>query len=98
MTKFVLNRQYLRYCDGKHVTEETKPVASANDLNTLMKSVEDYALRILQIRNPFFLQWRKWEVSQNGSHAEIFVFSEDSRDCGDGLRFIIDEVEHLVSL
>ena len=98
MKKFVLNRQYLTHANLGFVKEEIKPVATANDLNTLMKSVEDYAQRIFQVRNPNFLKWKKWEVSRNGSHAEIVVFSEDNCDCGDGLRFIIDEVEHLVSL
>lgn len=97
MKKFVLNRQYLTHIQFGHVKEEIKPVAIANDLNTLMKSVENYAQQILQICNSNFLEWKKWEVSRNGSHAEIVVISKDTRDCGDGIRFIIDEVDFLFS-
>ena len=96
MEKFILNRQYLTRVQLGHVREEIKPLACANDLNTLMKSVENYAVKILQIRNPNFLEWKKWEVTRNGSHAEIIVISKDLSDCGDGIRFIIDEVDFLI--
>ncbi len=95
MKKFVLNRQYLTHVLMGYVKEEIQPVAVADNLNTLMKSVENYAQRILQIRNPNSLEWKNWKVSRNGSHAEIIVFKEDS-DCGDGIRFIIDEVDYLM--
>jgi len=96
MKKFVLNRQYLTHILVGHVKEEIRPVAVANDLNTLMKSVENHAQRILQVRNPNFLEWKNWEITRNGSRAEIVVFSKEECDCGDGIRFIIDEVDFLV--
>jgi hypothetical protein len=96
MKKFTLNRQYLTHIQLGYVREEIKPLACANDLNTLMKSVEDYAGKILQVRNPNFLEWKKWEVSRDGSHAEIIVISKDPSDCEDGIRFIIDEVDFLI--
>ena len=94
MKKFVLMTEYLEHTVLGYINHKRVAIGVANDLNTLMKSVHNIALKKLQVRNPNFLEVGKWEVNTEGSHAEIIVSNTTDEDA---LRFIIDEVDFLFS-
>lgn len=71
-----------------------EPEFVSNDLNTLMKSVSNLALKKFQVEDPSFLKFGKWEVNTNGSYAEIVVRNTIN---GDANQFIIKEVDFLFS-
>jgi len=96
MKKFVLMTEYLEHTVLGYINHKRVPVGVANDLNTLMKSVHNLAMKKLQVKNPNFLEIGKWEVNTDGSHAEIIV-SDTTDENEDALRFIIDEVDFLFS-
>ena len=86
-------KEYLEKQESGYKPHKREAIFCANDLNTLMKTVEDQAQRILQIRNPNFMAKGKWDIRTDGSHAEI-IFAEPY-DNEDAVRFIIDEVDYL---
>ena len=94
MKKFVLLKEYLENLESGYKSHKREAISCANDLNTLMKTVENQAQRILQIRNPNFMITGKWDVRTDGSHAEI-TFAESYGD-EDAVHFIIDEVDFLM--
>lgn len=89
MKKFVLMYAYMTKDEIGYVRGPYRPLAVANDLNTLMKSVEGYAQGILKVPNNV-LHYDKWDMRLDGSHAEILVTHEN------GVQFIIDQVNYLV--
>ena len=95
MKKFVLTYAYMTKEEIGYVKSPYKPLLVSNDMNTLMKSVENLAQRIFQENNPNFLEWDKWNVQLNASHAEIVV-KQTNRD-KDGIHFVIDEVDFILS-
>lgn len=95
MKKFVLTYAYMTKDEIGYVRGSYRSLAVANDLNTLMKSVENYAQRILQVKNPNFFNFNGgWDMRINGSHAEITI-TVDTENNKDGVHFIIDEVDYL---
>ena len=92
MKKFVLLEEYLEKIEIGYKAHNRKPIAVANDLNSLMKTVENCAQRTLQVRNPGCLTIGKWDVQTNGSHAEIIITTYD-----DAVHFIIDEVDFILN-
>lgn len=88
--------EYLEKTVLGYVNHKRNPIGVANDLNTLMKSVHNLALKKLQIKNPNFLEVGKWEVNTDGSHAEI-IMRDTTDENEDAFRFIIDEVEFMFS-
>ena len=94
MKKFVLLKEYLEKNEiGNYEAHKREPIAVANNLNSLMRGVIDYAQKILQVRNPNFLAVGKWDVRTNGSHAEIVVAETYGNE--DAIRFIIDETDFI---
>jgi hypothetical protein len=94
MKKFVLLEEYLEKIEIGYKAHNRKPIAVANDLNSLMKTVENCAQRTLQVRNPGCLAIGKWDVQTNGSHAEIIIAK--LYDDEDAVHFIIDEVDFIL--
>lgn len=84
MKKFVLMSGF--------ITRE--PEFVSNDLNTLMKSIHNLAMKKFQVEDPSFLKFGRWEVNTNGSYAEIVVRNTIN---GDANQFIIKEVDFLFS-
>lgn len=93
MKKFVLTQEYLEKSVVGYKAHDRKPIAIANSLNVLMNNIKDYALKILQVRNPNFLVVGKWEVRTDGSHAEITIAETYGDE--DAVRLIIDEVDFI---
>lgn len=90
--KFVLTRQKLDRIFGQNVRGVNMPIAVANDLSTLMKSVENFAQTTLGVRNPNLLEWGEWKVSRHAKRAGITVTSVVN---GAGVHFSIYEVDLL---
>lgn len=94
MKKFVMMREYLTNNSPLgYIGGERRPVAVANDLNTLMGKVVDCASSILQVRNPNCLKIGKWDVRTDGKYAEIVI--TETIDDNDAVRFIIQETEFI---
>lgn len=92
MKKFVMMRERLvENPPLGYIKGERRPVAVANDLNTLMGKVVDCASSFLQVRNPNCLKIGKWDVRTDGKYAEI-VIKEVSENA---VRFIIQETEFI---